>query len=343
VLQNIQMLRGIAAMLVVFCHATMQWGNWLPGLRDYAFAGGFTGVDLFFVISGYVISKSAVAASERRGRLLGAADFGFNRIARIYPLYWVVLAVSMLLALYITGTVTWGQPASIWDAVTLTGANQIVHVAWTLRFEVWFYALVTGVILLTPPQFIRFTLGALAFGYGCLLVALQLTGVTYGIITFPVILDFLFGILVFLYIDKGWKVPPATLVAIGAIGLLAGTYLMVGDSWAKAGFRPYYLGIPSAILVAGLIALEPKWSAPRPLVSIGYASYSIYLWHWPILYGAQKAGLVYPGPLTVAAIMTVMPALGWLSYRYIEQPIARWIFTKRREASFLSPHPGYAT
>ncbi|MDQ8700614.1 acyltransferase [Hyphomicrobium sp. LHD-15] len=332
-IRNIQMLRGIAAMLVVLCHATLQWGSWLPWLKSYAFAAGFTGVDLFFVISGYVISRSAVAASENKGRLAGAADFGFNRAARIYPLYWVVLAASMVAAFAITGSVSWGKPASLWHAIALTGGNPIVSVAWTLRFEIWFYSLVTVLILITPAQFIRWALGTFALAYGGLLIWAQVTGFSYGILLFPVVLDFLFGILVFLYLDKGWKVPPAATVAIGIVGLCIGTYLMMGNSWSKADLRPYYLGIPAAILVAGMVALEPKRSAPRLFVSMGDASYSTYLWHWPILYGATMAKVSYPGPLTVAAILIVIPTLGWLSFRFIERPIAGWIAKRRRGIS----------
>ncbi len=331
--KNIQMLRGIAAMLVVLCHATTQWGMTLPEMSQYAFAAGFTGVDLFFVISGYVISKSAVAASERNGRLLGAADFGFNRAARIFPLYWIVLAASIPLAFYITGSISWGKPFSLWEVLTLSGDNPIVSVAWTLRFEVWFYALIAALILITPPTFLRWALGCFALVYGIILVWAQLTGFNYGIVLFPVVLDFLFGILVFLYFDRGWKLPAGVTVAIGVTGLLIGTYMMVGNSWAKAGLRPYYLGVPAAVLVAGMISLEPRWRAPRLLVAMGDASYSTYLWHWPILYGLVMAQIKIPGLATVAATLIVMPCIGWLSYRYMERPIARWIATTRRGVS----------
>lgn len=329
---NVQMLRAVAATLVVVCHATLFWGDAMPALKVFAFHSGYAGVDLFFVISGFVIANVAHRASTSKSSLRATADFSVNRVARIYPIYWVVLLSTLALALFIPGIVgTYPWPVSMLMMFTLTTqSNPYVTVAWTLGFEMYFYSLV-AIVLLVSGKYFRPAILAGALLYACVIAIRLVSG--YGIVFFthPLILDFLMGIGIFYLVSRGWVALPKAFVAIGIIGLAVGTHLLSdGGPPAHLGTRWLYLGATSAALVYGMIGLERVWSAPHWAVSVGNASYSTYLWHWPLIMALNHSPVVsYPSIATSVVVVAVMLCVGALSYRFIEMPIARVLQTLR--------------
>ncbi len=149
-LQSLEMLRAVAALLVVMFHTQWIFGTH-TGTSPFAgmFVGGYRGVDLFFVLSGFIIARVHTADIGRPRRL---GNYVFNRIARVYPAVWIMTACAG--GLYAagfggalkTGKLTaWGIAAS---ALLLPQIGApLVNVTWTLKYEVFFY-LVFGVMIM---------------------------------------------------------------------------------------------------------------------------------------------------------------------------------------------------
>jgi exopolysaccharide production protein ExoZ len=322
-IRNIQMLRGVAATLVVICHSAWHWGPSLAPFAKYLEALGFAGVDLFFVISGFVISIVAHRASSGESGAKAASMFALDRIFRIYPLYWMVAATAAGLAIFVPAVTAPGVGMPVpawWQIVTLTAPyNPVVSVAWTLCFEMFFYGMV-AVILLVSGRFFRVAMLVVAAFYGAVIVL----GFDGGFFTNPMILDFLFGVLVFWLVSHERIALPGVSATAGAIGLALGSYLISDHPWAHVMARPFYLGLPAAFLVYGTIGLERSWQSPKLMVAIGNASYSTYLWHWVILRVVAVLAIpVFPSILTGFTVLVALTCVGLLSFRFIEIPIAR--------------------
>src|SRR6516165_9967481 len=131
-------MRGVAAIVVLIQHSlTVKSGMGVAELgRLFEHFGG-VGVDIFFVISGFIISQIAVNAPIKKQQLGTAADFAFRRVTRIYPLYWIVLATSVAVSWWIPLSVP-SMPSALSLISLTTTANWFVPPAWTLAFEVYF-------------------------------------------------------------------------------------------------------------------------------------------------------------------------------------------------------------
>src|SRR5262245_30352872 len=148
---NIQGLRAIAALMVVSCHVFQDIApmrtHWA---KPFFVTVGAAGVDLFFVISGFIIyhvAQRSIAGMDVVGKGRTVYAFAMKRFIRIYPLYWIVFATSSLV-------MSWAPPPaspheSLLQLLALIDdvPNFRVYVAWTLTFEVYFYA-VAGLSLL---------------------------------------------------------------------------------------------------------------------------------------------------------------------------------------------------
>ncbi|MGB6230274.1 MAG: acyltransferase, partial [Litorimonas sp.] len=202
-LDTVQALRGVAALLVVLFHAASIWregtgGAGLAGPWD----GGWAGVDLFFVISGFVM---VWVTADRAGGARPAGRFLFDRATRIYPLWWVFCS---LMGLYFL--LTYGQPASpatLADGSPLSvfacslalwplGDQPVLGVGWTLTFEIAFYALFAVLMLLRS----RWRLPLIGLWGGVLLYLLVTTPPTArlpdswaGVLLSPLCLEFVLG------------------------------------------------------------------------------------------------------------------------------------------------------
>ncbi len=211
--------------------------------------------------------------------------------------------------------------------------NPYLTVAWTLYYELYFYCIV-GVVLLVSGRHFRSAaiIGAVIFaGY---IVARNMSGLVPFVSLNLLILNFLLGVVVFYMVSRDWVVLAAPLTVIGAIGLIVGTQLLTHGGVASHHFsRLLYVGLPSATLVYGMIGLERTWKAPNWAVMLGNASYSTYLWHWPLIAALRFSFLPsYPSIGTSCAVVAGMLCCGQLSHRYIEQPIAKAM--KALRASF---------
>jgi len=326
---TIQYLRAIAASLVVCHHAFAP-----PAVNSYyRHSFGEFGVDLFFVISGYIMWTTTV-----RGRR-GPVPFWAARIVRIVPLYWVYTTLFLLVAIF--------APQALFteaglDAVfvlksylfvpalhpTYGGIAPVYTLGWTLNYEMFFY-LVFGFSLVLARPALRF--GLFAGLFVLLVLAGWMTGPRGAILstyTNPILLEFLAGVALA-------ALGPRLMRSAAGVGLAA---LLVAAAWlvfvvlseAPPG-RLVAFGLPAAVIVAGALMLEPiaRLRTSRLALLLGDASYSIYLAH-PF---AQRVWLLAVGLLVpdlgapVVAALYVSSALligilgGVASYLLLERPL----------------------
>ncbi|BAB53679.1 acyltransferase family protein [Mesorhizobium japonicum] len=335
--KNIQGLRAVAALMVMFAHiypALPMQAHWtLP----YVSTMGPGGVDLFFVISGFVVYLSADRLGKKAeivGRWLSFREFTVKRVFRIYPVYWVAFFVASVLLLTTTLVVAPPEISErpLWGLLLLIDQpNNRIGAAWTLQYEVTFYAICALAILLFPRR-ILLMLGPVA-------VAVFLGWVA-GIVkpTAYLFLEFVFGIVVALLVQRKISGHAASSLAVGVGGILIGAvYFYSQGGWWVLGhmWRVLCFGLPSAFIVYGLVAMEIRagWVFSRLWVGVGDSSYSLYLWHYP-LFAVLAAcyadlGIMSRVPVEVLALTSCSIAVlfGFVSYYGIERPINKsgWV------------------
>jgi peptidoglycan/LPS O-acetylase OafA/YrhL len=321
----IQYLRAVAAGLIAFQHAMG-----IPAFVHYTAHFGTVGVDLFFVISGFIMWTT----TERSKR--GAVQFWLARIVRVVPLYWLFTTIYVAAALV--------TPKSFY-AVHLEAAHIIksylfvpaMHpnlgliapvytLGWTLNYEMFFY-LLFGCCLFVPWPRTRIALLATAF---VLLVAGGLLAQPQSVVprtyTDPIMLEFLAGVMLAI-------VSPVLMRCgtLAGLALITAAILWVAVVYGS-GFVPERIvshGIPAVIAVAGALMIEPAARArpSRFWLMLGDASYSIYLAH-PfaqriLLIGVNRTigvGAIAP-TLYVLTALTVGIAGGVICHFVIERPL----------------------
>jgi exopolysaccharide production protein ExoZ len=338
-LVQLQYARAIAALLVVYFHSVLQLERMDPDTVFASFRFGETGVDLFFVLSGFVMWLTTA------DRNMSPVEFYRRRIERIVPLYWVLTllasAIAFTLPSYLNSTkfdlqhllaslffVPWVNPAS--------GAEElitpVVIPGWTLNFEMYFY-LVFGSLLLLP-KYMRITA---LFAVLAAIFLFTNFGAEKGVIANfygnAIIFEFLAGVLIAkLYLDKRFlqKGLAVVLVPVAFVGLVA------GDAAHLEIPRLISAGLPAAVIIYGLVSLDfTKVAEFKFLHLIGDASYSLYLTHVftlvavRIFYRYQPFEWLNSGPifLSVCIISSVLAAL--MSYWLFEKPVSNYLAKKR--------------
>jgi exopolysaccharide production protein ExoZ len=341
-IESIQHLRALAALGVVVFHAL--------GLLEKQFGVevthkdlGAAGVDLFFVISGFIMWVTAVARDER------PVMFARKRILRIVPLYWLI--TTLVLAIVVVKPelmrsasrdaahflasyffIAWPHPAvadRLWPPV-IPG--------WTLNYEMFFYAVVTLSLFLARAR--RLPLLAMV------LIALPLAGWLLqpsGLLEFytsPILLEFLFGVLIGQWFTRGGELKSGVSLALVMVALLA--FFTVGLEGSEHN-RVWFWGVPLALLVVGALGAPAlAQGAIRGFSKLlGDASYSLYLTQFIVLPPAAKVlgkisqslALPWGGVLLVVGLIGVAVVAGVLSYLLVERPIQRALKARRRAAA----------
>lgn len=327
---GLQMLRGVAATLVVGFH--LQAAALNEGFDAGLFAlfrQGEAGVDVFFVLSGFVIFH---AASQARG--LTAGRFVVQRFWRIVPPYWCMLTLTVLALLALAGMrgdwATVPGPDQLFASVLLLPwPDQVMAIAWTLTVEALFY-------LIFAATFFRFGAG------GALLALAVWAAVAQGakvwpdgvpmVLALPLysgVVEFLMGGLIARQIAKTPSLPAAGLaVFLGAFGLAA---VVTGLIPLSLG-REWVAGVPSALLVYGLAG--GGWRMPGWTLIWGEASYMLYLSHLLVfsITGTvlRMAGMnAYAHPIALAGLMLLALLLAVAATVFLERPYRRWTRPRR--------------
>lgn len=351
-LHNLQALRGVACLMVFGIHLGIwesHYGISRPLLTPLLWFG-YAGVDLFFVLSGFLIAHTQWSAVGRPAKLPG---YLFRRAWRIYPAFWVMmlLAVSaMELANAVPPAVDGDRSARwlTWLSLfpTMT-PNLYVPVAWTLPYELMFYA-AFGLLLLTPRPVAPWLLVGWA-------VAVGAVAATTGWLYFsplplvqhavnPHVWEFLLGCgiagLLRLNVTRFGRV--AVLLGVGWAAAWVPVFNTAKTPY-EMGMNPllrvFVFGPAAALIVYGVVAVERRggWVFPHWLQRIGDASYSIYLWHTPV-------GTLLHDWTAKWWDHKLLPHLGWLAmmtavgvggglllHRWVEKPLLG-LFTRKGRA-----------
>jgi exopolysaccharide production protein ExoZ len=276
-LVSIQALRAIAALLVFWGHAINAVH--LKIEADFPHLYGPFGVDLFFVISGFVM----VYSSERLFGQPGAPiTFFVRRLARIVPLYW--LATTVLVWFVVPYASTKAVLGSLFFAPHIPSEAPLLFVGWTLIFEMFFYA-VFAIALLGKRRF------AVVAGVTIFLISFSVllapdsagpstqpppaSGIAY--LADPIIIEFVFGMMIALVYRAGGRLSMWATMSLIIVGII---WLAVTSPSLP---RPYSAGVAAALIVAGMSLSSkpsPRYSPfVRSVVFLGDISYSLYCTH----------------------------------------------------------------
>lgn len=331
-LPHIDGLRAIAVLAILLFHLNV------PGAQ-----GGFLGVDMFFVISGFLIT-SQISRLAVNGEF-SLINFYLRRARRLLPALITTLLVSMIIGFYVlsphdlvllaksvlasevfySNIYFWSTGGYFSD---ISQSNILLH-TWSLAVEEQFY-LVWPLLLLALIK--SLTLGGRSWALLTLLAAAVISSVwaaetapeaAFYLLPFR-FHEFLMGGLAYqlgathqkgLNAIGSWKLP-----AVGAI-LVVGSFFMIDENTTFPGL----MSLPPTIGIALLLLNSPPKFLSRfltwaPLKYIGLASYSIYLFHWPLIAFSQRTTDVPDGSLTRLIIFVSSITLGYVSYRLIEGP-----------------------
>lgn len=343
---DIDGLRALAVLPVVLFHAGV------PG-----FTGGFAGVDVFFVISGYLITGLLLQDLERGEFSL--LDFYVRRVRRILPALVAVVAATLVLGFFLltpqqfaaTGAAARaamtisanlhfaGIRADYWNQSEL--AEQPLLHTWSLAVEEQFYLLLPALLWLGHAlgRRIMSAAHAVRMQFACLALL--------GLASFAwaqQLLDARPGDAFFLLLPRAWELLGGGLLAfaerrqpardatgwrnavgVAGLALLSASYVLLDEKMPFPGTAAL-MPCAGALMIIygggradGFVRRILSW---RPLVLVGLISYSLYLWHWPVLVYLRSAGwhgrLLPEVPIFLQ--LSLMLLLAWISWRFVEQP-----------------------
>lgn len=335
---DIQALRGLAVLLVILQHAK-------AGFID----AGFLGVDIFFVISGFLIT-GMLARSIARGTFR-FSEFYFRRAKRLLPAAYVTFAVTGVLAYFLLDAVEWHDfTLQLAGAVTFTGNlallqqtgyfegsaafKPLLHV-WSLAVEEQYYLLLPAAMALLPRRYWSVGNVLLLLASLALCIALTFSNPDAAFYLLPArAWELALGSVAALWTVRSARAE----VVIARLFLPALVVLLVIPIVPVAA--PPFVNI-ALVCVATLLVILRKHDhladtpIPRALAKVGDASYSLYLVHWPIFafmnnVHAGDPSFGEPGvpELMVGVVLSLL--LGWALYRHVELPVRRTEFRFRR-------------
>ena len=345
-------LRAIAVVPIILFHAGFEY-----------FSGGFVGVDVFFVISGYLITT--IILSEKEQGTFSLVNFYERRFRRILPALFMVMLVSLIFSLL------WLMPSYMEDfsqslmAVSTFSSNilfwhesgyweisnelkPLLH-TWSLAVEEQYYVLYPLFLM----QIWHFRKDWI-LGSFIVIAAISLATAQWGAYNKPIPTFYLLP-------TRGWelaigagiayyflyrKQTVRTLLshksvneALGLLGLLMISYAVyVFDK--ETPFPSLYALVPTVgtgliILFSSSQTMVGRLLSKKPLVAVGLISYGAYLWHWPLLVFARHLSLTEPSELTFAILALLSFPLAYLSWRYIEKPFrTKGIFSRKAIFTF---------
>jgi exopolysaccharide production protein ExoZ len=353
-LDNLQMLRALAAFSIVVLHAfhetenlAVSAGGSPVGLPNSNLAFG---VDIFFVLSGFIMAHTAASEFGKDGAPL---RFFRRRCARVVPLYWLLTTV-MLIGATIAPSLLNVPVGSLYhviasylfipDARGVGEVRPVMALGWTLNYEMLFYVMFS-LALMAPIRFGVAWLSALM-----VMLALSHNFIDPGhapvlFWTDPLILEFLFGVYIALIYRAGWRLGAGTALLVSAVGLIG--FLRLSTPWDDAAL-PVFLrsGVPAAVMVlaAALGPSAPNNRLTTALVLLGDASYSLYLVHPFVLRPARAiwskaVGGHLPIWLFVPSAVVVCVVVAVIVYRRVESPLTAFAkaLNRRADASRLRP------
>jgi exopolysaccharide production protein ExoZ len=336
---SLQALRGLAALGVVLFHLLPFEAKYLPGasIVPPGFSVGRAGVDLFFVLSGFL----AVWTTLGPGGAGAAQSFLLRRMTRIYPTYWLYCLPLVLAGIAAPGGLIGEHKPDVFASLLLipNAASPLLLVAWTLEFEVYFY--LAFALLIWARLGRRERILALAV-WGAIVVAARVilaptrSQALLDAVLSPLVFEFLAGCAAAWLCAAG--IARAKTAAAGIVGC---GILVIGLLWSETLFglpwlRVAVFGSGVALLLIGCFGedMAVRRALPRVIVRIGDASYSLYLSHLftigvvgHVLSHLAPSVRLLATPAGHAAVLCGVVVVALLvaeaSYRWIERPLLR--------------------
>lgn len=336
---DIDGLRGVSVLAVILFHLNSQW---LPG--------GFVGVDVFFVISGYLISKHIF--DEIGSGTFSLTEFYRRRIKRIAPAMLAVVAVSLVIALLVMRPADAVKMAksAVWSLASIanvyfwaaedtgyfaaSSAEQPLLHLWSLGVEEQFYIVWPLLAMLfyragrEKAMLVAMLFAAVAsFAFGSIYFSHDPSFVYYMLPSRAG--ELLLGAVVALLEKRGaYQRLPASFmapIALAGMVLLATSLILLSEAQPFPGWMaaPPTVGVACLLFTGcGRGTWISRGLSARPLVWVGAISYSAYLWHWPLL-AFYRYGY---GPVSVPAAIVIFAltiGLAWATFAFVEQPARR--------------------
>jgi peptidoglycan/LPS O-acetylase OafA/YrhL len=353
---DIDGLRAIAVLSVVSYHSFARW-----------IRGGFVGVDIFFVISGYLISS--IIYKELESDRFSIVEFYVRRIRRIYPALFIVLAsvclagwllllptAFVLLGKQIIGGSTFAANFVLWwqSGYFSPDATQkpLLHL-WSLGVEEQFYLIFPVICIASYHARSRWKLPVTFLAIGVVSIVLNVTLVSkYSgaafFLPFSRLWELLVGAGLSLCLHRELQISREsrllakrrTLVGFLGLGLLVASIFGIDQNCSFPGWWAFPPTVGAALVIA---AGQSSWVnrhilSCRPAAFVGLISYPLYLWHWPILSFTRIATNVSDHDISKtskSAIIVVSFVLAYLTYRFIELPIRHTKLRDRRRNGAL--------
>jgi peptidoglycan/LPS O-acetylase OafA/YrhL len=327
-LNNVQALRFYAAFAVVLFHSRKLFtalgleGDWFLAAARY----GNAGVDVFFVISGYVMWHTTCAGPRTPA---GSLEFARRRLFRIYLGYWPFYFLAAVVVLLISQR----DPAKLhWISsfflLNPTIFHQVLGVAWTLSFELYFYA-IFAILLLFPLARARQALVLVPAGVLAYNLLLPADAREIRFFLSPFLIEFFAGSLLAAYLGQNrsrWVLLGCMVLALAAV------------AWAvtlpkSVMYRVQGFGLAATLIVLASVVAENLrlYVASRSWVFLGNCSYSIYLGHFPLrevyLYAIGQSQLepgIALGLTVFFSYLALVILLSIASYRFVEAPLYKY-------------------
>lgn len=341
-LESIQVLRAIAAIGVVFTHAITRIGTAFPDANQHSvlagsdgqLTAGDAGVDLFFAISGFIM---LYVHRDDFGKARAPLNFMIKRIIRIVPIYWSLTTAALIVLMVAPQLFTthyrgidlpWIIGSYLFVPIAPPGwnATPVVGVGWTLNFEMFFYVAFAFALFL--PR--RLALHLIFVGFGGLVaigVILQPSTPVLGLVTNWLLLDFLMGVAIALWLVARGRLPPAAAFALLLIGAVCLAATILWPPPEEGPLRVLKWGIPTALIVFAMSSIDiPEGRVAKPLCILGDASYSIYLFQFFALPAfarvMQAAGAdAIAFDVNVVILTVLVTASGFFCWLLLERPL----------------------
>ncbi len=350
-LYNIQFLRFVAAMLVVLYHTAARvpaTDSLFQGVFSLGSSVGFAGVDIFFVISGFIMAHT----THKHAGTTNSLDFARRRLARIFSGYWPFFILALVIFVYLRpdhfaesslleSFFLWPQPLN----------RNLLEITWTLSYELYFYLLFSLLILFFSDRARRISILLitgilLVYNLYHHLIAHSFSPENFyhqpfwwKFLSSPFLLEFFAGALISFWVTRKPTGLAWSMLAVGTMLFLAGGWIneSLYAGLIEQGFhvlpRVFVFGLPACLMVAGLVRIESLGiRAPaRFSVVVGGSSYAIYLSHILILTLVWNTGFnelvsSWPaGSMLGAYIMLMLFIAGYsaLHYSFLEKPLHR--------------------
>jgi exopolysaccharide production protein ExoZ len=324
--ESLQIFRGLAAVAVVLFHAACFLREKIPNVHLAGLMPGSSGVDFFFVLSGFIISQAHV---DDFGKPHLFGHYAYRRFTRIYPLY-AICSIAVLI-LYVLHFGHFGKLRSevllqsFLLLPTRPGMKPILNPGWTLSYEALFY-IIFGLLILAERKAARICLSILVTAtlFNCFVVIRGPYFIHTWLLS-PYNFEFLLGCFAAAIVERRvqWALPVGVCALLAAWILTTQYSLPLGDGAALHMF--VFFGIPYFFIVLGAASAEigRTLRLPRILISLGDATYSVYLTHF-VVCSALASFLAYstiPPALLVCLITAIATSFGVLVYRFVEKPL----------------------